>query len=105
MEARPGPGKGSRFQTLTILMNLWIRIFLWAVRTFTSSSIVLADLWISYLHGKLTSTPAGFEGGPVPLIYSEDKGETFHHVVSQLALTQGLDRRIRIHRYAREHCG
>ena len=58
-----------------------------------SSDIHLAfdrfgGLWISYLHGKLTSTPAGFEGGPVPLIYSEDKGETFHHVVSQLALTQ-----------------
>jgi hypothetical protein len=58
-----------------------------------SSDIHLAfdrfgGLWISYLHGKLTSTPAGFEGGPVPLIYSEDKGNTFHHVVSQLALTQ-----------------
>ena len=58
-----------------------------------SSDIHLAfdrfgGLWISYLHGKLTSTPSGFEGGPVPLIYSEDKGNTFHHVVSQLALTQ-----------------
>jgi hypothetical protein len=58
-----------------------------------SSDIHLAfdrfgGLWISYLHGQFTSTPAGFEGGPVPLIYSEDKGETFHHVVSQLALTQ-----------------
>jgi len=58
-----------------------------------SSDIHLAfdrfgGLWISYLHGKLTSTPAGFEGGPVPLIYSEDKGNTFHYVVSQPALTQ-----------------
>jgi hypothetical protein len=58
-----------------------------------SSDIHLAfdrfgGLWISYLHGQLTPTPAGFEGGPVPLIYSEDKGESFHHVVSQLALTQ-----------------
>ena len=58
-----------------------------------SSDIHLAfdrfgGLWISYLHGEQASTPAGFEGGPVPLIYSEDKGNTFHHVVSQLALTK-----------------
>jgi hypothetical protein len=45
-------------------------------------------LWISYLHGKLTSTPAGFEGGPVELIYSSDRGETFAHVLSQNALEQ-----------------
>jgi hypothetical protein len=58
-----------------------------------SSDIHLAfdrfgGLWISYLHGQQASTPAGFEGGPVPLVYSEDKGNTFRHVVSQRALTQ-----------------
>ena len=42
-------------------------------------------LWISYLHGQLTSTPAGFTG-PIEVIYSADKGRTFHHVLSQLAL-------------------
>ena len=45
-------------------------------------------LWISYLHGKLTNTSAGFFGGPVPLIYSDDKGETFHHVLNQNALKE-----------------
>jgi hypothetical protein len=43
-------------------------------------------LWISYLHGQLTSTPAGFTGGPIEVIYSADKGRTFHHVLSQFAL-------------------
>jgi hypothetical protein len=45
-------------------------------------------LWINYLHGELTSTPAGFEGGPVELIYSDDKGATFSHILSQDALQQ-----------------
>ena len=45
-------------------------------------------LWISYLHGKSTQTAAGFFGGPVPLIYSADKGRTFRHVLSQPALQQ-----------------
>ena len=35
-----------------------------------------------------TSTPAGFTGGPIEVIYSADKGRTFHHVLSQLALEQ-----------------
>ena len=45
-------------------------------------------LWINYLHGEETSTPAGFEGGPVELIYSADKGATFNHILSQEALEQ-----------------